>query len=246
MRTKDLKGGVRLIGTALNYATGQAQTLLAPALAAHPSLRIATKAGYFTAATGADALNAGVLTEDQAMVGHSLTPDYVRWQMGRNREQLGRERLDPLSVVAESSASYRAAGPAAPRPAQCVSAGTWRSIKAAREAMRPAATRDPTAADTWAGTEAPEGQARARPWARPGPEAPAETAAPGEEADTTDPSGFPAPPRPACRPPGPSASWRASDTPRAPIPCRGSSSRPSPGGDTVTLVTSSTSRRGAR
>ncbi|MER8226095.1 aldo/keto reductase [Streptomyces sp. NPDC094143] len=70
------------------------QDLLAPALAAHPALRIATKAGYFTAATGADAVNAGVLTEDQAVVGHSLAPDYVRWQMGRNREQLGRERLD--------------------------------------------------------------------------------------------------------------------------------------------------------
>lgn len=40
MRTKDLEGGVRLIDTALNYAMGQAQTLLAPALAAHPSLRM--------------------------------------------------------------------------------------------------------------------------------------------------------------------------------------------------------------
>ncbi|MFD3622602.1 aldo/keto reductase [Streptomyces sp. NPDC058676] len=86
--------GVRWIDTAPNYATGRAQDLLAPALADHPALRIATKAGYFTAATGADAVNAGVLTEDQAMVGHSLTPDYVRWQTGRNREQLGRERLD--------------------------------------------------------------------------------------------------------------------------------------------------------
>ncbi|WP_308010820.1 aldo/keto reductase [Streptomyces sp. AC495_CC817] len=28
------------------------------------------------------------------MVGHSLAPRYVRWQVGRNREQLGRERLD--------------------------------------------------------------------------------------------------------------------------------------------------------
>ncbi|MFJ8941093.1 aldo/keto reductase [Streptomyces sp. NPDC102365] len=86
--------GAQWIDTAPNYATGRAQDLLAPAPAAHPSLRIATKAGYFTAATGADAVNAGVLTEDQAVVGHSLTPQYVRWQMGRSREQLGRERLD--------------------------------------------------------------------------------------------------------------------------------------------------------
>ncbi|MFE4821934.1 aldo/keto reductase [Streptomyces sp. NPDC056704] len=39
-------------------------------------------------------MNTGVLTEDQATAGHSLTPDYVRWQTGRNRAQLGRDRLD--------------------------------------------------------------------------------------------------------------------------------------------------------
>ncbi|MFE1925915.1 aldo/keto reductase [Streptomyces asoensis] len=88
--------GARWIDTAPNYATGRAHDLLAPALTAHPSLRIATKAGYFTAATGADAVNAGVFTEDQAVVGHSLAPQFVRWQMARNREQLRRERLDLL------------------------------------------------------------------------------------------------------------------------------------------------------
>ncbi|MFE3328836.1 aldo/keto reductase [Streptomyces sp. NPDC059176] len=82
------------IDTAPNYATGQAQSLLAPVLAAHPHVRIATKTGFFTAATGADAVNDGALTEDQAAAGHSLAPEYVRWQTGRNREQLGRERLD--------------------------------------------------------------------------------------------------------------------------------------------------------
>ncbi|MFJ9668788.1 aldo/keto reductase [Streptomyces sp. NPDC101219] len=86
--------GAQWIDTAPNYATGRAQTLLAPALAAHPVLRVSTKAGYFTAATGAEAVNAGALTEDQAPAGHSLAPDYVRWQTGRNREQLGRDRLD--------------------------------------------------------------------------------------------------------------------------------------------------------
>ncbi|MFF5517076.1 aldo/keto reductase [Streptomyces coeruleorubidus] len=39
-------------------------------------------------------MHAGVLTEDQAVAGHSLVPDYVCRQIGRNREQLGRERLD--------------------------------------------------------------------------------------------------------------------------------------------------------
>ena len=86
--------GAQWIDTAPNYATGRAQDVLAPVLATHPSLRVSTKAGYFTAATGTDAVNAGVLTADQAVTGHSLAPDYVRWQIRRNREQLGRERLD--------------------------------------------------------------------------------------------------------------------------------------------------------
>ncbi|MFJ2607986.1 aldo/keto reductase [Streptomyces sp. NPDC087425] len=86
--------GAQWIDTAPNYATGQAQILLAPALAAHPSLRVSTKTGYFTAATGIDAVKDGVLNQDQAAAGHSLARDYVRWQTGRNREQLGRDRLD--------------------------------------------------------------------------------------------------------------------------------------------------------
>ncbi|MGJ5797943.1 aldo/keto reductase [Streptomyces europaeiscabiei] len=34
------------------------------------------------------------MTVPQAVVGGSLAPQYVRWQTGRNGEQLGRERLD--------------------------------------------------------------------------------------------------------------------------------------------------------
>ncbi|MFJ2736076.1 aldo/keto reductase [Streptomyces sp. NPDC087317] len=86
--------GAHWIDTAPNYATGRAQILLAPALAAHPLLNVSTKTGYFTAATGTDAMNDGVLNQDHAAAGHSLAPDYVRWQTGRNREQLGRDRLD--------------------------------------------------------------------------------------------------------------------------------------------------------
>ncbi|MDG5808588.1 hypothetical protein P9869_39280 [Streptomyces ossamyceticus] len=59
--------GAQWIDTAPNYATGQVQTLLA----ARPHVRIATKTGFFTAATGADAVNDVVLTEDQAAA-HSL------------------------------------------------------------------------------------------------------------------------------------------------------------------------------
>jgi aryl-alcohol dehydrogenase-like predicted oxidoreductase len=86
--------GAQWIDTAPNYATGRAQSLLAPVLSSRPKVRIATKTGFFTAATGADAVHAAVRTEDQAVAGHSLAPDYVRWQMGRNREQLGRRRLE--------------------------------------------------------------------------------------------------------------------------------------------------------
>ncbi|MDX3698025.1 aldo/keto reductase [Streptomyces europaeiscabiei] len=86
--------GAQWVDTAPNYATGRAQILLAPALAAHPLLNVSTKTGYFTAATGTDAVNDGVLNQDQAAAGHSLAPDYVRWQTGRNRAQLGRDRLD--------------------------------------------------------------------------------------------------------------------------------------------------------
>ncbi|MEV6408405.1 MULTISPECIES: aldo-keto reductase family protein [Streptomyces] len=42
-------------------------------------------------------MKAGVLTEDQALAGHSLAPDYVRWQTGRNRE-----RLDLVLVLAHN------------------------------------------------------------------------------------------------------------------------------------------------
>ncbi|MGW1507323.1 hypothetical protein ACWCQW_54850 [Streptomyces mirabilis] len=67
--------GAQWVDIAPDYATGQAQTLLAPALACHPSLNVSTKTGYFTAATGTDAVHAGVLTEDQAAAGHSLAPN---------------------------------------------------------------------------------------------------------------------------------------------------------------------------
>ncbi|WP_280641150.1 aldo/keto reductase [Streptomyces afghaniensis] len=85
--------GAQWVDTALKYATGRAQDLLAPALAAHPSLRVSTKAGTSRRPPAA-APERRCLTADQASAGHSLAPDYVHWQIRRNREQLGRERLD--------------------------------------------------------------------------------------------------------------------------------------------------------
>ncbi|MFD4412452.1 aldo/keto reductase [Streptomyces sp. NPDC058475] len=86
--------GVEWLDTAPNYAAGRAQTLLAGALTAHPDVRVSTKVGYFTALTGRAAVTDGVLTPDQALGEHSLTPEYVRWQIRRNRLELRRERLD--------------------------------------------------------------------------------------------------------------------------------------------------------
>ncbi|MEU0060495.1 hypothetical protein [Streptomyces sp. NPDC006334] len=64
--------------------------------------------GYFTAATGTDAVNAGVLNQDQAAAGHSLAADYVLWQTGRNREQLGRDRLDLVLGIRCGARAVRA------------------------------------------------------------------------------------------------------------------------------------------
>ncbi|MDG9709639.1 aldo/keto reductase [Streptomyces sp. DH10] len=86
--------GARWIDTAPNYGAGQAQRDLAGVLAARPTVHVSTKVGYFTAATGAAAADAGVLTPDEATAGHSLAPEYVRWQLRRNRAELGRDRLD--------------------------------------------------------------------------------------------------------------------------------------------------------
>ncbi|WP_181792675.1 hypothetical protein [Streptomyces sp. WELS2] len=70
-----------------NYATGQAQPLIALVLTGRPHLHIARKTGFFAAATGTDAVNDGVLTGYQAVAGHSLAPDFMRGQLARNREQ---------------------------------------------------------------------------------------------------------------------------------------------------------------
>ncbi|MEU0229209.1 hypothetical protein ABZ177_33345, partial [Streptomyces sp. NPDC006284] len=88
-----------------------------PALASHPSLQVSTKVGYFTAATGVEAVSAGALTIDQAPAGHSHAPNYWRWQTGRNREQLGRDRLD-LVLLRNPERAHPGDRPAARRHAR--------------------------------------------------------------------------------------------------------------------------------
>lgn len=98
--------GAQWIDTAPNYGAGRAQSLLSGVLTAHPQVRVSTKVGYFTAATGGAATVEGVLTADEAVTGHSLAPDYVRWQVARNRLELRRSRLD-LVLLHNPERAYR-------------------------------------------------------------------------------------------------------------------------------------------
>lgn len=82
------------VDTAPNYGQGRAHRLLTPALADHPRLRVATKAGFLTVATARAAHAARVVASPE--VRHSIDPQFVRWQTERNRTELGRARLDAM------------------------------------------------------------------------------------------------------------------------------------------------------
>nr|WP_231976517.1 hypothetical protein [Streptomyces sp. 3214.6] len=64
---------------------------MAPVLADHPELHVATKAGFLTAQA---ACAAGVIPA--AQVRHSIAAEFVRWQTARSRTELGRQRLDAV------------------------------------------------------------------------------------------------------------------------------------------------------
>ncbi|MFF6789537.1 aldo/keto reductase [Streptomyces filamentosus] len=82
--------GASWIDTAPNYRGGQAHDLLAPVLAEWPGISVSTKTGFFSRAEGDAAVKAGVLTVDQAAAGHSLSPEFIRWQTDRSLKTLGR------------------------------------------------------------------------------------------------------------------------------------------------------------
>ncbi|WP_431980824.1 aldo/keto reductase [Streptomyces qinglanensis] len=85
------------VDTAPNYLGGQAQTLLAPALAQRP-VPVSTKVGFLTTETATTAIRDGALTLTEAETGHCLTARYVHWQCARNRTELGRDRLHLVFV----------------------------------------------------------------------------------------------------------------------------------------------------
>ncbi|GGW89705.1 aldo/keto reductase [Streptomyces noursei] len=88
--TAALEAGVTWIDTAPNYQGGEAERQLAPFLSAHPEVQVSTKAGYLAKNHCAEAVQAGVLTAQEAKQGHSLNPSYVSWQVERSRTELGR------------------------------------------------------------------------------------------------------------------------------------------------------------
>ncbi|MET8030181.1 aldo/keto reductase [Streptomyces avermitilis] len=79
------------IDTAPNYK--DAHRLLGPVIADHPRAMVATKTGFVTKAEGQAAVQAGLLTPQQAAAGHSLRPAFTRWQTDRSLAALGRADL---------------------------------------------------------------------------------------------------------------------------------------------------------
>jgi aryl-alcohol dehydrogenase-like predicted oxidoreductase len=86
------------VDTAPNYHRGRAHRLLAPVLAGHPAMGVSTEVGIIPAAAADEVVRAGVLDQEAAAGGHSLTPAYLRWQLDRNRADLGQDRLDVVFV----------------------------------------------------------------------------------------------------------------------------------------------------
>ncbi|HLL32733.1 MAG TPA: aldo/keto reductase [Streptomyces sp.] len=86
------------VDTAPNYHRGRDHRLLAPVLAEHPGMGVSTKVGIIPASMAGEAVRAGVLDRGAAESGHSLAPVYLRWQLARNRADLGRDRLDVVFV----------------------------------------------------------------------------------------------------------------------------------------------------
>ncbi|MES4901057.1 MULTISPECIES: aldo/keto reductase [unclassified Streptomyces] len=82
--------GASWIDTAPNYRAGQAHALLVAALPQHLHVRVSTKTGFFAQEEAEAAVNAGVLTREQAAAGHSLTAGFLRWQTSRSLNVLGR------------------------------------------------------------------------------------------------------------------------------------------------------------
>ncbi|MEV0040065.1 aldo/keto reductase [Streptomyces sp. NPDC050804] len=85
-----IRSGVYWIDTAPNYHHGKDEALLAPVLKTHRGVRLSTKVGFLSEPQQDEAVRRRVLTHSEAGQGHSLAPQYVRWQVARSKEALGR------------------------------------------------------------------------------------------------------------------------------------------------------------
>jgi len=88
--------GARWIDTAPNYHHGEAQQLLAPALADNPDVQVSTKVGFFHRPDAQAAVEDGAMPAEELEAGHCIRPRYLRWQIERSLGELGRERIDTL------------------------------------------------------------------------------------------------------------------------------------------------------
>ncbi|GAA0917741.1 hypothetical protein GCM10009560_14080 [Nonomuraea longicatena] len=88
------EASARLVDTDPVHNEGRAHRALAPVLAAHSGLRVATKIGHMTPEQALRARRAGVLSAVDAARCHSIEPAYVDYQLSVNGCELRRDCLD--------------------------------------------------------------------------------------------------------------------------------------------------------
>jgi aryl-alcohol dehydrogenase-like predicted oxidoreductase len=94
---RGIEAGVTLVDTADVYGAGHSERLLAPVLAAHPEVLVATKFG-------------NVFDEEtKQMTGSDTSPAYVRSALQASLRRLGRDRIDLYQLHASDVDDARAA-----------------------------------------------------------------------------------------------------------------------------------------
>jgi len=91
-----LDRGCRLFDTAPNYRRGVAQTELREALVKAPPVRIFSKIGFFSETQALEFFQRGLIDDNEVTLGHSLNPNYIKYQVLENLNALGVSSLDTL------------------------------------------------------------------------------------------------------------------------------------------------------
>ncbi|MEU5431495.1 aldo/keto reductase [Streptomyces olivoreticuli] len=95
------------IDTAPGYADGWAHEVLAPVLADHPAVKIATKTGLYGTSQRAAATHA--LWWGRPRSRHDLSPRFVRWQTEQSLRALGRVDMVFVEYPERAYGPYRRA-----------------------------------------------------------------------------------------------------------------------------------------